>query len=234
MFFGLCNSPSTFQQMMDDIFKDMILAGEIIIYIDDILIYRGTTLAEHQRIVRKVLDRLCDNHLYLKAEKCTFNTLEVEFLGNLVGNGNFRMDPIKIKAITEWPTPLNVKDIQSFLGFTNFYRKYIKKYSDIARILSRLTGSELWEWHEEQQEAFDKLRLSFEEHPILHMAKHHGKFKVETDASGFACGGVLYQWQDGKWVTLAFRSNVLNPAEHNYGTDDRELLAIVNALKDRR
>src|ERR1700677_1300272 len=141
MFFGLCNSPSTFQQMMDDIFKDMILAGEIVIYLDDILIYKGTTLEEHQRVVRKVLDRLSTHHLYLKAEKCTFDAQEVEYLGNIVGYGKFRMDPIKIQAIKEWPVPLNVKDVQTFLGFTNFYRKYIAKYADIARILSRLTGA---------------------------------------------------------------------------------------------
>jgi hypothetical protein len=119
MFFGLCNSPSTFQQMMDDIFKDMILAGEIVIYLDDILIYKGTTLEEHQRVVRKVLDRLRDNHLYLKAEKCTFDAQEVEYLGNIVRFGKFRMDPVKIQAIKEWPIPLNVKDVQTFLGFTN-------------------------------------------------------------------------------------------------------------------
>src|ERR1700760_501300 len=234
MFFGLCNSPSTFQQMMDDIFKDMILAGEVVIYIDDILIYKGATLEEHQRIVKKVLDRLRDHNLYLKAEKCTFDAQEVEYLGHIVGNGKFRMDPVKIQAIKEWPIPQNVKDVQTFLGFTNFYRKYIKGYSDIARILSRLTGSVPWEWQEEQQEAFDKLRLSFEEQPILHLARRHGKFKVETDASGFACGGVLYQWQDDRWATLAFRSNTMSPAERNYGTEDRELLAIVNALKDWR
>ena len=107
--------------MMDELFKDLILAGKIIIYIDDILVFAGDSLEEHKAVVAEVLQILKDNQLYLKALKCTFHAQEIEFLGTICGNGTFRMDPGKVKAVLDWPVPLNVKDVQSFLGFTNFY-----------------------------------------------------------------------------------------------------------------
>jgi hypothetical protein len=142
------------------------------------------------------------------------------------------MDPLKVQAILDWPVPRNVKDVQTFLGFTNFYQHFIEKYT--ARILSKLTGKNQWTWHEEQLDAFDKLHLSFGDGSALHMVQVNGRFKIEVDSSGYANGGVLYQWQNDKWVTIAFRSTVLGPAERNYGIEDRELLAIIVALKDWR
>jgi hypothetical protein len=231
MFFGLCNSPATFQTMMDELFKELILAGKVIIYIDDILIFHGDSLDEHKVVVAQVLKILMDNHLYLKAEKCTFHAREV---GTICGNGQFRMDPLKVQAILDWPVPRNVKDVQTFLGFTNFYQRFIEKYADIARILSKLTGKDQWTWHEEQLEAFDKRSLSFGDGPALHMVQANGRFKIEVDSSGYTNGGVLYQWQNDKWVTIAFRSTVLGPVERNYGIEDRKLLAIIVTLKDWR
>lgn len=127
MFFGLTNSPATFQTMMDHVFRDIIDQNDIMIYMDDIFIYAGKTMEEHNTIVWKVLKRLSDNDLYLKLEKCEFGQKEISYLGVIISEGQFRMDPIKVKGIQEWPTPQKVKDIQAFLGFGNFYRRFIKK-----------------------------------------------------------------------------------------------------------
>src|SRR3954463_1790876 len=121
MFFGLTNSPATFQNMMNDLLRDLVDKGKVIIYIDDIVIFT-VSLEEHYRIVQEVLQVLKDNQLFLKAKKCTFETLEVEYLGLLVSEGQVHMDPIKVKGVADWPKPKNKKDVQSFLGFSNIYQ----------------------------------------------------------------------------------------------------------------
>lgn len=120
MFFGLCNSPATFQAMMNNLFRDMLIEGWITIYMDDMLIH-STNLEEHRQRTKRVLQRLRDNDLFLKLEKCQFVVPEVEFLGAIVSHNKVTMDPIKIKGILEWPTPKNVKQVRGFLGFGNFY-----------------------------------------------------------------------------------------------------------------
>src|SRR3954462_5990637 len=121
MFFRLTNSPTTFQNMMNDLLRDLVDKGKVIVYIDDIMIFT-VMIEEHHRIVREVLQVLKDNQLFLKAEKCTFEALEVEYLGLLVSEGQVHMDLIKVKGVADWPKPKNKKDIQSFLGFANFYQ----------------------------------------------------------------------------------------------------------------
>ena len=121
MFFGLTNSPSTFQSMMDTIFKDLVLTGEVVIYMDDILIATPDNLTHHQQLVHCVLNRLEEHNLYLKPKKCVFEVCEVEFLGVILGHGQVCMDPVKVKGILDWPIPQNLKDVRSFLGFYNFY-----------------------------------------------------------------------------------------------------------------
>ncbi len=128
MFFGLTNSPATFQWMINDIFHDLITEGKVTIYLDDILIFTKD-LAEHRQIMKRVLQRLRENKLFLKAEKCEFEVLETKYLGVIISQDSVRMDPIKITGIAEWLTPAKKKELQSFLGFTNFYRKFIKNYS---------------------------------------------------------------------------------------------------------
>jgi hypothetical protein len=120
MFFGLCNSLATFQAMMNHLFKHMIDEGWTVIYMDDILIF-SKDLAEHQKRTRRVLQRLQENDLYLKAEKCKFDIQEVEFLGLIVKPNHLSMDPTKLSGIKDWPTPATVKAVRSFLGFGNFY-----------------------------------------------------------------------------------------------------------------
>ena len=157
MFFGLTNSPATFQSFMNHILKKLIDEGHVIVYMDDILIFTET-IEEHRRIVREVLKILQDNNLYLKPKKCTFESPHVDYLGIIVGNGSVKMDPRKVQAVKEWPIPTKKRDVQAFLGFCNFFRRFIRGFSGVARPLSKLTGNSEWSWGREQQSAFEELK----------------------------------------------------------------------------
>ncbi|GLB45794.1 putative reverse transcriptase-rnase h-integrase [Lyophyllum shimeji] len=124
--------------MMNEIFKDMIDEGWLIICMDDMLIF-STDLEEHRRQTLRVLQRLKENDLFLKLEKCTFEATEIEYLGMIVTHDHIAMDPTKVTGIKDWPTPTNVKGVRSFLGFGNFYRKFISHYLDLTRPLNELT-----------------------------------------------------------------------------------------------
>ncbi|KAJ2925531.1 hypothetical protein H1R20_g11563, partial [Candolleomyces eurysporus] len=137
MFFGLCNSPATFQSMMDSIFKEEICKGLVVVYINNILIF-ADTLEQLRSLTLHVLQKLRSNDLFLKPEKCTFETQKIDFLGMIVKPGKLMMDPTKLKGIRDWPVPTNVKQVRSFLGFGNFYRKFIYHYSDLAGPLNDL------------------------------------------------------------------------------------------------
>lgn len=139
-------------------------------------------------------------------------------------------------AITEWPTPRKVKEVQSFLGFGNFYRKFIKDFSAIARPLYDLTkkGNQ-WEWTTECEESFQTLKRAFVTAPVLIMPDKEKPFRVETDASGFATGGVLSQQdENGDWHPCMFISQTMTEAERNYDIYDKELLGIIRALEEWR
>jgi len=120
MFFGLTNSPATFQTMMDDIFEDLISEGVVVVYLDDILIFTET-LEEHQKVTCRVLELLEKHKLYLRPDKCEFEKTTVEYLGVIISHNSVSMDPVKIAGVTQWPAPTNKKEVQSFLRFTNFY-----------------------------------------------------------------------------------------------------------------
>ena len=109
--------------------------------------------------------------------------------------------------------PTKIKEVESFLGFANFYRQFIKNFSHIVKLLNELKGKKEWKWGEEQQEAFKELKEKITSQPVLALRKREGKFKVETDASGHAIGGVLSQEQEGKWKPIAFLSRTMQPAE---------------------
>ena len=233
MFFGLTNSPATFQAMMNKIFADEIREGHVVIYLDDILIF-STSLDEHRTLVARVLQKLRQNKLYLKPEKCEFEKETVDYLGMVVGGGEVRMEEKKVEAIREWSTPSRKKELQRFLGFVNFYRKFVKDFSMIARPLHELTGNSPWEWLPRHQAAFDTLKTAISDATILHTPHDTGKFKVEADSSDFAVGGTLSQLQEGRWKPIAFLSKSLSPAERNYEIYDKELLAIIICLDEWR
>src|SRR6266516_1662899 len=151
MFFGLTNSPATFQTMMNEIFQDLVMEGVVSVYIDDILIFTKTH-EEHHRVTHLVLERLRQHHLYLKPEKCEFEKTQVKYLGLIISEGKAEMDPIKVEAVSKWPMPTNKKEVQSFLGFTNFYQRFIHDFSHHGHPLFDLTGSAEWRWENEQEE----------------------------------------------------------------------------------
>lgn len=231
MFFGLCNSPATFQAMMNDIFRDMVNEGWLTIYMDDMLLH-SDNLHEHRTRTKRVLQRLRENDLYLKLEKCVFEAPQVEFLGAIVSHNQVAMDPVKIKGILEWPVPTTVKQVRGFLGFGNFYRRFIDHYSDIAKPLNDLTKKDQpFVWTPECQQAFDLLKKKFTSQPLLQMPDISKAFLIESDASLFATAAVLRQQDaNGDWLPVAYLSQSFNPAERNYEIYDRELLAIIRAL----
>ena len=175
MFFGLTNSPATFQAFMNHILKKHIDEGHVIVYMDDILIFTDT-VEQHKRIVFEVLEILKQNKLYLKPEKCMFESPHVDYLGVIVGNGTIRMDPKKVAAVIDWPVPKRKKDVQSFLGFCNFFRRFIKGFSAVARPLSQLTGNAEWKWEVAHQLAFEELKRLITEDVTLLIPRDHGKF----------------------------------------------------------
>lgn len=235
MFFGLTNSPATFQTMMNDLFRDLINEGVCIIYMDDILIFTDD-LEKHRRAVWRALKILEDNKLYLKAEKCEFEKTKIEYLGLIISPGKMEMDPVKIDGVTNWPEPTSVKEVQSFVGFVNFYRRFIEGFSEIARPLHDLTRkSTPWVWGEEQRNAFELLKKKVTSSPVLIFPDDHKPYKLEADSSDYATGAVLSQQaDDSKWHPVAFLSKSLSVVERNYEIHDKEMLAIIRALEEWR
>src|SRR6266403_3155851 len=237
MFFGLTNSPSTFQTMMNHIFRDLhvkhLQSGTwIIVYMDDILIATSSTLAAHENAVHDVLHRLEEHDLYLKPEKCVWETLSVDYLGVILEKGVTRMDPVKISGIADWPIPKTVKDVHSFLGFCNFYHAFIRGFANIARPLNQLTRKDVeWTWNAKEQQAFDDLRRQVMAEPVLKQPELDKPFELEVDASGFTVGAVLLQrGEDNKQHPIRYYSVTLIEAERNYDIYNLKLLAIVKAL----
>jgi len=219
---------------MDNIFHQLIIQGLVLVYIDDILIYGGKNIQEHRTIVQKVLELLRSHHLYLKPEKCDFEQTKVEYLGMIIGENTVAMDPIKVQAVTKWPIPLCKRDVQVFLGFTNFYRRFNQELRQNGQAIVQTHWKRRVGMDTRTTKGFDSLIDAFANGPVLAMATDDGKYKTEIDASGFACGGVLMQQQNKFWRTIAFRSSTMNEAERNYGIKDREMLAIITALRDWR
>jgi len=138
---------------------------------------------------------------------------EIPILGVIVGKGQVKMEQEKIKAVKKWKTLTKLKDVESFLGFANFYRRFIQNFSHTARPLNELKGKKDWKWEEEYQKAFDELKEKITSQPVLSLPRREGKFRMETDVSGHVIGGVLSQEQNGKWKPIAFSSRTMQPAE---------------------
>jgi hypothetical protein len=232
--FGLCNAPGTFQHFVNDTFSDY-LDDFLAAYLDDLLVF-SNTLKEHKRHVRLVLERLQEAGLHIKPEKCQFHVTEVSFLGFLISHEGVRMDPAKVAAIITWPAPRSVHDIQVFLGFANFYRRFIDKYSKItSAITALLKKGVLFCWNSKAQAAFDRLKKAFTTAPILRHFDQTRPAIIETDASDFAEGGILSQrGEDGKLYPCAFFSRKFQDAELNYEIYDKEMMAIVDCMETWR
>jgi hypothetical protein len=150
--FGLTNALAVFQHMMNDVFQEF-LDQFVIIYIDDILIFSKNE-EEHKEHVRLVLQKLCEMGLYAKLEKCMFHQLQVEFLGYIISGNDISMDPCKVATILDWEIPKTIHDIQCFIGFSNFYRIFIKSFSNIIAPLTKLIKKDKLQWTHAAQEAF--------------------------------------------------------------------------------
>ena len=229
MFFRLCNSPATFQTMINDIFHDM---PAVIIYIDDILIFTKDEKG-HNEIVMEVLHRLKENDLFVGLEGCFFGVQKVEILSLIIGPDGVKMNPKKIEAIMAWPVPTKVKEVQSILGLANFYRCFVDNFFKVAKPLHELTCKDMeWKWTDKCQVAFDQLKNIFISQPVLSMVDTTKLLRVESNASEYATGAVLSMLQDdGKWHPCAYLSKEFNDTEHNYDVHNKEMMGIICALE---
>ena len=238
MFFGLTNSPATFQMMMNEIFMEELREGWLTVYMDDMLIHTNDSLETHRTAVHRVLDKLAKHDLFLKPEKCLFEQQRMEFLGVVLENGTIQMDPAKIKGVEDWPQPKTVRDVRAFLGFTGFYRYFVPNYSVIARPLIDLTKKATpFHWDPPQQKAFLTLKSHMCSQPVLKQPDYDKPFFLATDASAYGVGAVLSQEggfnpRTKKFIQqpIAYYSTTFTPTERNYDIYERELLAVIKAL----
>ena len=228
--FGMVNAPAVFQREMQRVFKDKLYEG-VMVFVDDILIY-SKTAEEHAKLVEWVLKRLQDEGYYAHPDKCEFFQKEVSFLGHVVSEKGVSVQQHKVKAVAEWPQPCNKKDVRSFLGLCNYYRKFIAGFIQIAAPLTDLTRKDLpFVWEQRQQIAFGTLKERLTGTSVLAHPDSERPYIVTTDASGFAISGVLSQDQpDGSRRPVAYMSRKMLPTERRYATHDKELLAIVKAV----
>jgi hypothetical protein len=245
MYFGLTNSPATFQTMMDTIFASEVAQKWLTIYMDDMGIHTKREAGEteeqhverHRKCVQKVLDRLVEHDLYLEPAKCTFEQPHMDYLGIVIKPGEIHMEDAKVEKVKNWKAPTTVREIRKFLGFTGYYRYFIKDYSSIARPLIQLTHKAVkWEWKETQERAFQRLRHLMISKPVLIQPDFEKPFFVHTDASSYGAGAVLMQERDNgngkpRQHPIAYYSTTFTPTERNYDVYERELLAVVKALE---
>ena len=230
--FGLTNAPAVYQSLVNDMLRDM-LNRSVFVYLDDILIF-SKSIEEHRIHVQQVLQRLLENRLYVKAEKCDFHVPSISFLGYIISQGQIEMDPTKVSAVAEWPSPPR---LQQFLGFANFYRRFIRGYSQVAAPLTALTSTKsAYIWTPKAEAAFLDLKKRFVSTPILVQPDPSRQFVVEADASNTGVGAVLSQSSpsDHKLHPCAFFTRRLSPPERNYDVGNCELLAAKLALEEWR
>jgi hypothetical protein len=230
--FGLTNAPADFQHFINDVLRPY-LDVFVTAYLDDILIY-SDNLKDHRDHVLKVLEALSKAGLHLKPEKCEFHRQEVKYLGFIISTSGTKMDPAKVATVQEWPEPRNVKDVQSFLGFANFYRWFVKGYSQIVAPMTWLTRKDThFVWSAECSQSFETLKKAFTMAPVLRHFDYERQIIVETDASDYVSAGVLSQYDDeGILHPVAFFSKKHTLAECNYEIYDKELMAIVRAFEE--
>lgn len=179
--------------MINEVLRDY-LNKFVIAYINDILIY-SPDYTSHVKQVCLVLEKLLQNQLYVKGEKCEFHTKQTSFLGYHISEQGVSMDDRKVNAVLQWPRPQTMKELQKFLGFVNFYRRFICNYSTVAAPLTLLTkgGKRKLAWNDNAESTFKKLKETFPTAPILRHPDPESQFIVEVDASDTGVGAVLSQ-----------------------------------------
>ena len=224
--FGLTNAPATFQYAMNELFAGQ-LGRYVCVYLDDILIF-SKNAAEHEEHLNEVLDILEKNKFFAKLSKCDLNRSELLYLGHIVGANGIKVDPAKVSAVANWPVPEDLSQLRSFLGLTNYFRKFIQGYAERCKPLTNLTRKGIaYAWSPECQAAFEGLKQDLTTAPVLNAPDFSKAFEVVTDASQWSIGGVLMQ--EGR--PLAYTSRKMIPAELNYTVTEQECLATVHAMK---
>uniref|UniRef100_A0A3P9CQ39 ribonuclease H n=1 Tax=Maylandia zebra TaxID=106582 RepID=A0A3P9CQ39_9CICH len=253
---GITNAPSTFQRLMERCMGPMNLK-EVLVFIDDLIIF-SSSLEEHEQRLKKVLLRLKEFGLKLAPEKCKFFQTSVKYLGHVVSERGVETDAEKIKALTSWPVPTNLKELRSFLGFAGYYRRFIQGFSNIVRPLNELTAGypplrkgkkrptkqqssmyhspkELFgdRWTQKCQEAFEQVIGRLTSAPVLGFADPRLPYILHTDASTIGLGAALYQLQDGQLRAIAFASRGLSRSEMRYPAHKLEFLALKWAVTEK-
>ena len=238
--FGLCNGPATFQRLMNQTLSPHV-GRFCMVYLDDIIVY-SQDVESHKIHLAEVLSKLEEAHLFTKLSKCEFGLNELAFLGHIVSSAGIKMDPEKVRAMTDWPVPKNVSEVKGFLGLLNYYRRFIKDFARIALPLTELTKEELdskgkkapLNWSAAAQTAFETLKKKMVTGPVLQMPDLQKPFRVFTDACQFAAGATLEQKFGPDYKPVAYFSKKFSSAQRNYDTRDRECLGIVLALHEWR
>ncbi len=230
MSFGLCNAPSTFERLMERVLSG--LHWEIcLVYLDDVIVY-SKSFSEHVSRLKTVFQRFRDASLKLKPKKCHLFQKQVLYLGHIVSDKGVATDPAKIEKVKEWPQPINVHQVRSFMGLASYYRKFCKDFAKVAKPLHKLTEKDQpFLWTDECQAAFECLRHKLVTAPILSYPQASGLFILDTDASNSGIGSVLSQVQDGEEKVIAYASRSLASTEKNYCTTRKELLSVVKFVK---
>ncbi|KAF1318425.1 Pol protein, partial [Globisporangium splendens] len=232
---GLKNAPATFNRMVTNVLRPLREFAPS--YFDDIFVHskalgKKKDVDVHLEHLRQVFQVMRENKLYANLKECIFFAPEIPVLGCFVGKNGVRADPEKAKAIDDWPTPQNGKQLRQWLGLANYLHKYTRNYAALVQPLTSLLKKENeWEWSEEHQAAFAEVKKSLREAPVLALAGHEKPFHVVCDASDYATGCALMQHDDeGKERVVSYQSRQLRPAEMNYPVHDKELLAMKYAL----
>lgn len=223
--FGLSNAPSTFQAIMNSIFRPY-LHKFVLVFFDDILIY-SPNWNMHLEHVKHAFGGLRQHKFFVKLSKYAFGQQELEYLGHIVTPQGVKVDQTKIKVMLNWPRPTNISKLWGFLGLKGYYRKFVRDYGNIARPLTNLLKKGPFAWTEEAETAFQVLKQAMTSTPTLAMPNFHEPFVIETDASGDGIGVVLTQ--QGK--PIAFMSRVLGVTKRSWSIYAREMLAIVHAIQ---
>jgi hypothetical protein len=224
--FGLCNAPATFMRVMNDVLRHF-LDDFVIVYLDDILIF-SKSREEHTEHVKEVVDVLRKEQFFFKLSTCEFGKTSLIYLGHIVGGGELKIDPSKVKVILEWSRPSNVTEVRSFLGAAQYWRKFIANFSSIAAPLHVVTSfKQFFQWGGKQQHAFNTLKEKISSTPVLALQNLSQPFEIQRDASNYAMGAILLQY--GK--PICFHSETFNGAVINYPTYEKELYALVQSVK---
>ena len=228
--FGLCNASATFSRLMEQVLTDLCWS-RCLVYLDDVLAF-GTSFQQALENLRAVFQRFRGANLKLKAKKCEFFRRKVEYLGHRVSGEGIQPSLDKIQGLHGIETPKNLGEVRTFLGFTGYYRRFVKNYSHLAAPLTGLTKKGVrFMWSEDQERAFQSLKEALERAPLLHYVRPKTPFILDTDASDFAIGAALSQIQDGEEVPLAFGSKTLCDSRRKYCTTKRELYAVVYFMR---